>query len=306
MTSSLESLHKISLQELEHICRLADGQILPILLAMDPADLLNCGRASPRLFRLVCDREVWCHLLKGFDFTKEQMEELRLFGRGLFGIRGSPEMMEEVVKEAAKRFSVFHHEGGHEVKMTIAIKSWGAPETFEVDCIYLEELTKVAKAVGGKFTITEIIDLSESVTGGLFGLDNLMAVHIAQQKERVHKLELTKVNLSLPGARDLFYELLFASNQWSVQNLILYKRQDCEALARRSASGSIRTLHLRVNHKLPQARWQNDFKRVWGIADKVVFRLMMSDTPDVEMGGGKGAEDADAEWQRILQVVFAA
>ena len=215
MTSSLESLHKISLQELEHICRLADGQILPILLAMDPADLLNCGRASPRLFRLVCDREVWCHLLKEVDITKEQVEELRLFGRGLFGIRGSPEMMEEVVKEAALRFPVFQF--FHEVKMTIAIQSWGAPETFEVDFVFLEYFTKVAEAVGGKFTITEIIDRSESVTGGLVGLlglgglskCDLIAVHIAQQKERVHKLELTKVNLSLPGARDLFYELLF-------------------------------------------------------------------------------------------------
>ena len=75
-------MHKISLQELEHICRLADGQILPILLAMDPADLLNCGRASPRLYRLIRDRKVWRYLLKEVDITREQMEELRLFGRG--------------------------------------------------------------------------------------------------------------------------------------------------------------------------------------------------------------------------------
>ena len=122
----------------------------------------------------------------------------------------------------------------------------------------------------------------------------------------VVKLELTKVNLSLPGARDLFYHLQRGSNQWSVRNLILYKRQDCETLARRSASGSIGVLHLRVNHKLPRARWQADFKRLWGISDKVVFRLMHSDTPDVELGGGKGTEGREEKWQRILQVVFAA
>ena len=154
---------------------LSDGQIIPILLAMDPADpgsLLNCGRASPRLYRLVCDRVVWGHLLKRVDFTKEQMDELVLFGRGLFGISGSPEMMAEVVKEAARRFSllrsseIFHlplaivaPRRHTEVKMTIAIQSWGTPDTFQVDSIYLEELTKVAKAVGAKFTIWEIEDL---------------------------------------------------------------------------------------------------------------------------------------------------
>ena len=161
----------------KHICplhSLSDDQILPLLLAMDPQTLLNCGRASPRLYRLVCSREVWRHLLKEVevDFTKEQIDELVLFGRGLFGISGSPEMMAEVVKEAARRFSllrsseIFHlplaivaRRRHTEVKMTIAIQSWGTPDTFQVDSIYLEELTKVAKAVGAKFTIWEIEDL---------------------------------------------------------------------------------------------------------------------------------------------------
>ena len=118
-------------------------------------------------------------------------------------------------------------------------------------------------------------------------------------------MELTKVNLSLPGAHDLFFDLQRASNKWSVQNLILYKRQDCESLARKAATGRISTLHLRVKHRLPRAMWHNDFKRVWRISDRVVFRLMMSDSPDIELGGGKG-EDPEAEWQRILQVVFVA
>ena len=36
-----------------------DGQVLPILLKLDPDSLLNCGRASSRLYRLVSDWEVW-------------------------------------------------------------------------------------------------------------------------------------------------------------------------------------------------------------------------------------------------------
>ena len=44
-------------------------------------------------------------------------------------------------------------------------------------------------------------------------------------------------------------------------------------------------------------------KRVWRITDKFVFRLINGGTPDVEFGGGKG-EGGEAEWQRILQLVF--
>ena len=33
---------------------LSNEQILPLLLAMDPESILNCGRASPRLYKLVC------------------------------------------------------------------------------------------------------------------------------------------------------------------------------------------------------------------------------------------------------------
>ena len=78
---------------------LSDDQVIPLLLAMDPDTLLNCGRASKRLFALVCDRVVWRHLLRKTDeFSKEKLYELAVFGK-----KGSPEMMPEVVKEAARR-----------------------------------------------------------------------------------------------------------------------------------------------------------------------------------------------------------
>ena len=278
---------------------------------MDSESLLNCGRASSRLYRLVCDREVWSHLVKGLDLTKkEQLVELWLFGLGLFGVSGSPEMMPEVLKGAVKRFPVF--EGVFKqllvnVTVTIAIQSWGAPDTFDLDGDNLEKLIRVSETLGAEFTITEVHDSETHVAGGLLANQStfrLIAAHIAQQKERLSKLELTKVNLSLPPMHKLFFDLLGASNEWSVQNLILYKRKDFETLARNSANGSISTLHLRVHFRLPpQARLQDDVKRVWRITDKVLFRLLYA--PDIEIGGGKG-EDTEAEWQRMLEVVFDA
>ena len=65
------------------------------------------------------------------------------------------------------------------------------------------------------------------------------------------------------------------------------------------------TLHFRAHYKL-EARWQDDVKRVWRKSNKFVFRIIsgpISDTPDVEFLGGK-EEGGDAEWQRILQLVF--
>ena len=47
---------------------LSDGQILPILFAIDPDTLLSCGRTNRRLHRLVCDKLVWRSLLKGIDY----------------------------------------------------------------------------------------------------------------------------------------------------------------------------------------------------------------------------------------------
>ena len=297
----------------DHICRLSgihqpgidclsDDQILPLLLAMDSESLLNCGRASPRLYSLVCDREVWCHLVKGVDFTKEQMEELVLFGMGLFGISGSPEMMSEVVKEAARRFPVSEN-----VKLTIAIQSWGNPETFEVDGNFLKELTRVAEAVEAKFAITEVQDSAAKKQRFIKPIFELIDAHIAQQGEMLSRLELKEVSLcgGFIKDRNFFFNLQRASQEWRVLDLIVYKRKDFETLARYSANGRIDTFHFRAHYRLPRARLHlvEDVKRVWRITNKFVFRLF-DGSPDIEIGGGRGEGSREAEWQRILQVVF--
>ena len=108
----------------------------------------------------------------GIDFKEERVEELKLFGLGLFGINGAPEMMLEIVKEAAKRFAWRSEQsqvsetsaiarGPGIVKVRIVIeKSWAPSESFDVDGIHLEELIKMAEAVGAEFKITEVQDFS--------------------------------------------------------------------------------------------------------------------------------------------------
>ena len=55
-------------------------------MAMDSETLLQVGKISPRLYSLVCDRQVWKHLLKEVDdLDKEQVEELAVLGSGSLG-----------------------------------------------------------------------------------------------------------------------------------------------------------------------------------------------------------------------------
>ena len=234
------------------------------------------------------------------------MEELRLFGLGLFGIRGSPEMMLEVVKEAAQRSPALEN-----VKVTVVIQSWGASDAFEVDGNYLKELTRVAEAVGAEFKISEVKDSGTGLERFNTAIFKLIDAHIAQQEDRLTKFEVRELNI--PGGwvdiRTFFFNLQRASNQWSVQNLVIYKRRDFETLARFSPTGSINTLHFRAHLRLP-ARLQDDVKRVWRITDKFVFRLFdgypdpFNGSPDIEIGGGKGDEGGEDNWQQMLQIVF--
>merc|ERR1712013_12585 len=144
---------------LEH---LPDGQVLPILLKLDPDSLLNCGRASSRLYRLVSDWEVWAHLLnKVTEFSDERLEQLVQFkreGSSRFGIVCKPEMMMAVAKEVASRCQENTEDGERDfLKLTLSLHNWNAPHTFEMSGDkYRQEFARVAALVGTKFTIKRL------------------------------------------------------------------------------------------------------------------------------------------------------
>ena len=183
---------------------LSNEQVVPLLLAMDPDTLLECGRASLRLYRLVCHRQVWRSLLKDIsEFSKEKVEDLLVFAtKGGPDMtpemtKGSPEMLPEILKEAARRIKFCDRRPGSEppsqqgqraegqiikrVKVTVTVQGWGC-ETFEVDGTRLEELTGVAEAVGEKFSTVEVNDYNSLETK----IDTFrkIAAHLEKQEER--------------------------------------------------------------------------------------------------------------------------
>ena len=235
------------------------------------------------------------------------MEELKLFGRGLFGIDGTPEMMPEIVKEAARRFPF---EWSSSVKLTIVIeKSWDTGKTFEVDGKHLEELIKVANAVGARFKITEV----QKNTKNMFSLPILRVVasHIAQQEEQLSKLELNDFMLFRSHA-EVFFSIQQLSKEWRIQLLVDHIFSDnhsekfwlaSKCLARISTNGSIGVFQIYIDKRLhhPGAKL-DDLKKVWRISEKFRF-VFRSNGTSIEIGGGRGAE-TEAEWHRMLELVF--
>ena len=123
--------------------------MLPLLLSMDSATLINCAKASPNLLRLVCDKEVSRWMLKGIaDFTEEKLEELLV----VFSTKRSSDMMAEVVKEAASRLVIVEDANAaverDSAQIRMAIQGWGGtPGIYLVLADHLEELTWVTKTV---------------------------------------------------------------------------------------------------------------------------------------------------------------
>merc|ERR1712112_549501 len=130
---------------------LSNELVIHLLLAMDSDTLLDCGRASLRLYRLVCDRKVWRTLLKNIsDFSKEKVDDLLVFategGPDMTPemTKGSPEMLPDILKEAARRIKFCDRRQSSEqrqgderriikqVKITVTVQGWDS-ETFEVD-----------------------------------------------------------------------------------------------------------------------------------------------------------------------------
>ena len=215
-------------------------------------------------------------------------------------------MMQEVVKKAAQRFAFLPRHFGPwtlgQVKVTIAIQSWGSPDTFEVDANYLEELIRVTETLGAKFTITEVEDFKDVFLN--IPIFRLIVARVAQQGEGLSKLRLKQFSFSqIPDVTELFFSLQRAAKEWSVSRWVLFDGKDWETLAWVSTNGSINKICFHtLKRGNPQGAKQDDVKKVWKITDKVFFRHL-NGASDITIGGGK-EEGMDAEWQRMLEVVF--
>jgi len=318
---------------------LSDDQVLPLLLAMDPDTLLNCGKASERLFNLVCDREVWRELLKKTEeFIEEKVEELKEFK----GSKGSPEMMPELVKESARRIPYSHKPIPHlriscggadadamnarryqewlngiknRVKVTLTVEGgWSNHDYFDVDCNGLEELASLAKAVGVKLILVEAEELPAPVK--TTEAWKVVVAHMEQQEVKLEKLKVISVAATHRHVEQpqewLIFPLLKLSKRWEIESLVLPRDLDDQfwwtSLADIPTSGG----HIGMicsspgQHPLDTTHL-NTLKKLWEISEEIqTFPLNPQGTGwrVHDFHGGRASNlDLEAEWQRVLESI---
>ena len=110
-------------------------------------------------------------------------------------------------------------------------------------------------------------------------------------------LKLNQVDADFGG---LLFSLMRASKEWSILNLNFGHLDELELFVQASVNGSIGTLSFSSDPDLtPEGVTLDDIKRIWRITEKFVWFKEFK----IEFGGGKGA-DTEAEWQRLLGVMF--
>ena len=224
---------------------------------MDSDTLLNCGRASERLFKLMSDRQVWRQLLKKIpEFSKSKVQELK----GLQSPQGSKvslEMVQEVAMEVARRIQFSEDlslstcdlgelEGEErakaiqdmvkimkeQIKVTLSVEAGWGNSDFVVEGEKLEELTALAKVVDVKIKLTKVefspvpdMDILKEISS-----------HMEQQVEQLEELKVSFLVLSNGlyeernthgevllelEAMNLYISLMGRANSWEIGTLIL-------------------------------------------------------------------------------------
>ena len=297
---------------------------------MDSDTLLNCGMASLRLYRLVCDPEVWRWLLKATtDFSKERVEQLVEFvinGSPEMSpetTKGSVEMLPEVVKEVARRIQFCHkpalpelaqgnngmrfiHEIPEALRRRVRVKvtvegGWGSLDTLEVDGKHLDELTGIAQDVGAKFTMVEVQDYNALQDN--IDIFRKISSHMNGQTEKLAKLDFSMVTLSHQNreAAEIFFSLLEFTSEWSIANFTLMATPDhgindywADIASISTTNGYIRLLV--VIKWLGQLNSET-VRKVWEISDQTM--VLAGAPPPTMLRGGRGADDSQAEWELV-------
>ena len=162
--------------------------MLPILLLLDPNSLLALGKCSKRLYRLVCDHEVWGHLVgRILEFNPETLKDL-----GDFAAKSDTrqDMTAEVLKQRASQLDnrlCGNPVSCRKMQLTLNINSWGNPGTYKIFGCQVFPFMDVVGAMGSSpFNIMELLCQNRISSGPL----HLVEDHVACQEEHLVKLRV--------------------------------------------------------------------------------------------------------------------
>ena len=114
---------------------LDDLQVINLMLYLDVDSLINLGKASERLYHLVCDKKVWRSLLKKVEeFTEDRVRELSVFAENS---DSSQDLRQEVLREVADRLKEEEElllPDNPKFKLSVSIPGWGGnPSIVQMD-----------------------------------------------------------------------------------------------------------------------------------------------------------------------------
>lgn len=198
-------------------------------------------------------------------------------------------------------------------KDEVSIKGWD-DDIFEMAGEYqLEEINRVAKAVGAQIAIKKV------KTYRTLGPDHMsleifemIATIINQQGGRLDKLELKADEV---WQMDIFLTLMKASKEWIVQSLTvglmgnnLINEEIWIVLVKKASCGQIGKLILLVDIEEVATVGKEDLKAVWEITKKLEAEFYtMSNEEKIltrTYGGGRGVQEPKATWEEVYQDVL--
>ena len=130
--------HRVAGEHRPGFACLEDNLVIHLMIHLDPNSLLNLGRASDRLYHLVCDKKVWRSLLKKVEeFTEDRVRELSVFAENS---DSSQDLRQEVLREVADRLKeeeellLPDNPEAPKLKLSVSIPGWGGnPSIVQMD-----------------------------------------------------------------------------------------------------------------------------------------------------------------------------
>ena len=264
--------------------------------------------------QLSCDTGVWKNVFKKI-WEVIQVKDTEKFNEGTLKrmvefctqAKVGPEMRSEVVKVAAGMIELPGPERP-EIKIRLAIQSWGSPETLEVNGNRLEELTKVEEKLGTKATILAI----EARSGPVADMNIFLMSDRVSQNLGELTLVLSNVNLCpRVGLGDgqwvvdedlikAYVSLLKGSRKWMIGTLILDDNRDTwAALARIADTGYILELGIStaVGGTWLRGVSQEDIRNLWEASHHVAIDVGLWS----ELYRGGKLNNSEGHWQLMMQ-----
>ena len=279
--------------------------MLPILLLLDPDSLLALGKCSKRLFRLVCDQEVWRRLVGGIP--EFNLERLKVLGEFAAKSDTRQDMIAEVLKRRASELANQVCTEGitplscQVYQVTLRIKNF--PDTYKLYSCQFEKFIEVVEVMGSSTLAMreslqpfpcseEVVKAMESSPFSIleFLSENMfncplgwIAIHVERQEDLVVKFRIGAMLLYSEGEGEggqdtSFFTIVKRSQRWEVGNLVCEHGSNWAPVASFASTGDIVRLDFDTDAGGLKKVKKEDARKIWEISGGIRVKIPAAST----------------------------